>query len=192
MSYLKTTTYKILPRGSYKIIRNCSGCGSKSTYQNTEHFRVNANGSQIDVWLIYQCEKCRHTYNLTVYERVKPTAIPVDEYPLFLANDSDLALKYGTDRKLFSANKAEIDGNDIEYELIPEETSEQHSKIIINNPYELKLRTYKILVELLGITRSKVRQLEKDGIIDYEQKYLSRQIEITINDIDNYTNNQEN
>ena len=180
MSYSNRTTYKIIPRGSYKIIRNCSGCGGKSTYQNTERFRVNANGNRIDVWLIYLCEKCRHTYNLTVYERVKPASIPTDEYALFLANDGDLALKYGTDRQLFIRNKAEIDGNDINYELIPNETADVQSKLIIENPYELKVRTDKVAAELLGITRSKIKQLEKSGLIEYEQNYLGRQTEIIV------------
>ncbi len=179
MSYL-TTTYRILPRGSYKIIRNCSGCGGKSTYQNTRNFRVNANGNRIDVWLIYQCEKCRHTYNLTVYERVRPTFIAAEEYALFLANDRELAQKYGTDRQLFVKNKAQIDGNDMDYQLIQEEIIETQSKIIIENPYDLKIRTDKVMAELLGITRSRIKQLEKSGLIIYGQNYLGRQTEIII------------
>lgn len=74
MSYCKKI-YKIPPKTSYKIIRNCAGCGEKSDYINTERFRVNANGNKIDVWLIYQCEKCKYTYNLTVYERINPKLI---------------------------------------------------------------------------------------------------------------------
>ncbi len=75
MHYLKKIEYKIMPRKSFRVIRNCSGCGKKTHFINTERFRVNANGNKIDVWLIYQCENCKHTCNLTVYERQKPSSI---------------------------------------------------------------------------------------------------------------------
>ncbi|MDY2783843.1 MAG: DUF1062 domain-containing protein, partial [Candidatus Pseudoruminococcus sp.] len=83
MSYSNTTEYVIIPKDSYAIIRGCAKCGSKSRFVNTNKFRVNANGSKIDIWLIYQCEKCRHTLNLTVLERVSPNEIG-ENYKRFL------------------------------------------------------------------------------------------------------------
>ena len=80
MSYLKKIEYEIVLDKSFKVVRNCSGCGMKTNYINTKRFRVNANGSKLDVWLIYQCEKCKHTYNLTIYERQKTISIPKEEY----------------------------------------------------------------------------------------------------------------
>ena len=50
-------------------------------------FRASINGNQLDVWLIYQCAKCKHTYNLSIYERVKPTELEQQEYQLFLENN---------------------------------------------------------------------------------------------------------
>lgn len=98
MSYCRKM-YNIIPETSYKIIRNCANCGRKSEYINTNCFRVNANGNKVDVWLIYQCERCRHTCNLTVYERVNPKLIK-EEYEKFLGNDIELSLQYGTDKVL--------------------------------------------------------------------------------------------
>ena len=77
MSYLKKIEYEIIPKESFMVIRNCSGCGRKSYFKNTKRFRVNANGNKLDVWLIYQCEKCRHTLNLTIYERQKASSVQV-------------------------------------------------------------------------------------------------------------------
>ena len=94
---------------SYKIVRNCGKCGCKRKYINTKRFRVNANGNKVDVWLIYQCEKCKHTYNLTIYERIRPTAIDSQEYERFLANDEELAEIYGIDKQLFAKNRAVIE-----------------------------------------------------------------------------------
>ena len=97
-------------------------------YVNTGRFRVNANGRRIDVWLIYQCEKCKHTLNLSIYERVNPEMIPGDEYKKFLANDEGCALEYGTNYPLFAKNKAQICDEKIEY-LIKEEIVPQKENL---------------------------------------------------------------
>ena len=51
------------------VLHRCGGCGKKQPFVNTGKFRVNANGSRLDVWLIFRCSKCKHSWNLTVYER---------------------------------------------------------------------------------------------------------------------------
>ena len=91
-----------------KIFHRCGGCGKKKQFINTGKFRVNANGSRVDVWLIYQCERCKHSWNLTIYERKRPSQIDPEEYELFLENDTELACKYGNDRGFLKRNRAEF------------------------------------------------------------------------------------
>ena len=57
---------------------------------------------------IYRCAKCKHSWNLTIYERKKPTKITPDEYTLFLENDMELACKYGNDVGFLKRNNAEF------------------------------------------------------------------------------------
>lgn len=76
------------------VIRNCSGCGKKSYFINMKRFRVNTNGNRLDVWLIYQCENCKHTYNFTIHERAKVSSLPEKEYQHLLSNDERLAEMY--------------------------------------------------------------------------------------------------
>lgn len=90
------------------IFHHCSKCGKKKRFINTGKFRVNANGRRVDVWLIYQCEKCRKTWNLTVYERKRPEQISAEEYQRFLDNDFELAMQYGNDKSFLKRNKAEM------------------------------------------------------------------------------------
>ncbi len=85
----------------YKVIHNCGQCGKKMTFISTRRFRVNANKNKLDVWLIYQCKKCRHTLNIPIYERAAPQKIPKELYESFLANDEALAIRYGSDTALF-------------------------------------------------------------------------------------------
>lgn len=215
MSYLNKRTYKIVPTETFKIIRNCPGCGCKMPYNSTGNFRVNANGNQLDVWLIYQCLKCRHTYNLTIYERVKPADLKREEYQSFLNNDQETAFQYGLNREVFSKNKAEIIWDDICYDVIlvdkkcygksiaqmlsiekvqdkevPEKIQgvgtdqtgiEEEMKIfVVENPYGLKVRTDRLAAGILQITRSKVKKLIKEGILEIQQDSIGKVIEIKI------------
>ena len=85
----------------YKVIHKCGHCGRKMTFVSTRRFRVNANKNKLDVWLFYQCEKCKHTLNIPIYERILPQKIPRELYEGFLANDEELAVQYGSDAGLF-------------------------------------------------------------------------------------------
>ena len=81
----------------YTVIHRCGGCGKKMPFVSTRRFRVNANKNKLDIWLIYQCRRCRHTLNIPIYERVSPRKISAELYEKFLANDEDLAMQYGCD-----------------------------------------------------------------------------------------------
>lgn len=185
MSYTKKIEYRVKPLKSYEILRNCSGCGGKTVFTNTNRFRVNANGNKVDVWLIYQCSKCRHTYNVTIYERQKPGSIPSEEFLGFQNNSPELAFRYGTDSGLFKKNKAEIDWSRAEYtyELLGSNlphTLPAGSEIIVYNDYCLKLRSDKILSELLGLSRSRLKNLLDNEIISVTEHKQDRKTEINI------------
>lgn len=91
-----------------KVFYKCSGCGKKMQFVNSGRFRVNANGNCVDVWLIYRCIKCKHSLNLTIYERRKPNRIPQGEYQMFLQNDEGLAESYGNDKAFLKRNRVEF------------------------------------------------------------------------------------
>lgn len=189
MSYLRKIEYRMVPQGAYQIIRNCSGCGCKMEYHNTHDFRVNANGNQIDVWLIYQCSKCKHTYNLSIYERVRPNQIPKDLYQKFLANDRELAETYGCDKTLFARNKAEIDWEHATYQIEGTKLEElkEGDLLEIGNPLEVRVRTDKLVAELIGITRGKLKKMLQEGAINIEERALEKKILVQINK--NFTRN---
>ena len=177
MSYLKKIEYEIVPKESFTVIRNCSGCGRKSYFKNTKRFRVNANGNKLDVWLIYQCEKCRHTLNLAIYERQRVSSVPEKEYQCFLRNDEELAERYGIDLRLFAKNRAEIDfvRTDYQYVKLSEETEtdvyEGQAAIIIHNPYGLKIRPEKQAAEILKVSGSQAKKMIENEKI--QVKYTS-------------------
>lgn len=180
MCYDNCVIWDIMPKESFKIIRNCPKCGYKSKYINTESFRVNANGKSVDVWLIYQCEKCKSTLNIEIYERIPVNKISTSEYEKFLSNNKELAFYYGVDREVLKKNKAEIETEDISYEIVKsiEDTDKKRQKdqsIIIKNQFQLKLRVDKIISEQLNISRQKVKFLIENGeIYDTQGNELKR------------------
>lgn len=93
---------------SLKVYHRCGGCSKKQEFINSGKFRVNANGNRVDVWLIYRCKKCKHSWNLTIFERTKPSKINQEEYELFMDNDYELAMKYGNDMYFLKKNNAEF------------------------------------------------------------------------------------
>lgn len=93
---------------SLRVYHRCGGCGKRQEFVNSGKFRVNANGNRVDVWLIYRCRKCKHSWNLTIYERVKPSRIVPDEYESFMDNDSSLAKQYGNNINFLKRNNAEF------------------------------------------------------------------------------------
>lgn len=170
MSYLKIE-YEIVPTESFCVIRGCSGCGRKTHFRNTQKFRVNANGNRVDVWLIYQCEHCKHTLNLAVYERQKVSSVPKAEYEAFLSNDAQLAQQYGKTLSLFQKNKAAVDFERMNYsyvklhETIQDSGSDKSMELTIHNPCGLKIRPEKQIADVLGLSRSQVKKRMAQGEI---------------------------
>lgn len=170
MSYVNKTEYMIIPTNTFNILRGCAGCGYKQTFICKENFRVNANGNFLDVWLIYGCNKCGHTYNLPIYERVKADKIPKNEYQSFIENNEKTVFRYGTDKSVFTKNRAEIDWNTAEYKVTPmNENKPDFSKmpvlIELYNFYDIPVRADKIAADILQMSRSKVTQLVNEGLL---------------------------
>lgn len=177
MSYLKKIEYEIILKDSFWVARNCPKCGRKTHYITTKKFRINANGNKLDVCLIYQCAECKHTLNLAIYKRQKVSSIPKEEYQCFLDNKEQLAEMYGKNIRLFQRNKAEIDYEKLYYDYVKlPETMEYNPvdqiTVVINNPYQLKIRPEKQIAEVLGLSRSKAKGLLEKGQIVLEPERL--------------------
>ena len=97
--------YWIKSEQSFEILHACAGCKRKQSFVNTGYFRVNANSNKLDVWLIYQCQKCRHTLNIPIFERISPAKLDRELYEKFLENNAELAEEYGKSFSFFKSKK---------------------------------------------------------------------------------------
>lgn len=196
MSYLKIE-YEIVPTESFCVVRNCSGCGRKTHFRNTQKFRVNANGSRLDVWLIYQCGRCRHTLNLAIYERQKVSAVPKTEYEAFLRNDAQLAQQYGKTLSLFQKNKAAVDFEQMNYSYVKLRETTQNgdsdtpTALTIHNPCGLKIRPAKQIAAVLGLSRSQVKKRMAQGEIVIEETEFGKSLNFYIPHCIIYTGGQK-
>lgn len=173
MSYLKKYEWELMPKDLPLVKRNCPKCNEKTHYINSEKFRVNANKNNIDVWLIFQCEKCKSTFNMTIYERTKPSDIKKEEYENFLSNDNTLAREYAFNLSIYNKNKAEIVLDDIGYKFIQKELKEysvNKNELIIQIicKYPIELRLDKLLSDRLGVSRSQIKKMHEKGVIFFK------------------------
>ena len=93
---------------SIRAYHQCGHCHKKMEFVSTGRFRVNANGSLIDVWLIFQCAKCGHTLNLSIYRRKRAATLAAGEYEAFLDNDSTTVARYAADTAFLKRNGLEL------------------------------------------------------------------------------------
>lgn len=161
---IKKITWTVVPEGQPRVIKRCSKCGADASFANTGKFRVNANKKHLDIWLIYACEACKSTYNLSVYERIKPQDLPNTLLEKYMRNDQDLASEVGFDLGLHNRNQVKLDLEHLNYSVegeIPEGEGEVLLEIKCSHPLEVRLD--KILSQKLGISREQVKKRALKG-----------------------------
>ncbi len=165
----KTILWEIVPLNQPTITKNCSKCSTKCTFITTGNFRINANQSKVDVWLIYQCRKCKTTWNMPIFSRVNPTSIPPDLYRKFLCNDEELARKYAFDANIHAQNNVNLEYEEVEYEvsggIIRLTDLKESIQVQLMCNYPMDIRVDKILSRKLGISRSSIKRLGLCGKI---------------------------
>lgn len=160
MCYLKEYKLEIKLNEVQCVKRKCPKCNKVTSYINSNKFRVNANKENIDIWIIYLCEKCKKAWNIPVYERINHNSIDKEQYELFMNNDKELAKKYGV--RMSGKNKVndKVANYYIEKVKVREELNDKDLFIIdIINKSNIKIRTDKLLAENFNMSRSKVKSM---------------------------------
>ncbi len=155
----------IKPIETPKVLRSCPKCGGVRKFACSGNFRVNANGRNLDVWLIYKCEACDFTWNMAVLSRVKPEQIEKTLYAAFVANDPDTARRYAFDKSLLAQNHAAANCSELGYTL-EKQLVDGGNAVELTCGYDIGLRLDKVISEGLGISRSRAKTLlEQNGLL---------------------------
>lgn len=170
----ETILWEVIPQNEPTVLKNCPKCNGHAIFENSGKFRVNANQSKLDVWLIYQCRKCKSTWNMTLLTRVSPKDIDETLYKKFLDNDRILARHYAFDISTHMQNKSMLNYDEISYEIIGEsvdlENLKQIASIRLQCDYPFDIRVEKILREKLGISRARIKKLVEKNLIRCEEE----------------------
>jgi len=183
-------TWKVIPSTEPIVIRNCPKCGCHSEYESTGNFRVNANQNHIDVWLIYQCNKCKSTWNMEILTRVNSNKIKKSLYLKFLSNDPKLAKEYAFDAAVHSRNKSILNYQKVNYDIEGYDFTLNKLMEVITIElicdYAIDIRLDKIISRQLGISREEVKQLGisgkliVEGVKDISKAKLKSKITLTL------------
>ena len=160
-------TCNIVPTNTPLIIRHCSKCNRKMEFYCSEKFRMNANQTRVDIWLIYKCSKCDTTLKLTISKGIKPNDISSVLFDQFTNNDVQLAWKYAFDLNFLKQNACVVQYTNVKYRvegLEPHDWSKS-TLVHLNSTYIFNLKLSSFLAGILGISISKLRTIVDDGLI---------------------------
>ena len=152
---LKTT-------GTPLIKRPCGRCGAAQSFISTGKFRLNANGSRLDAWLIYACITCGKRWNRTVFERKPISDLAQDQLIALQENDKALARQIAIN----TGNGEAV--QEVEFSILSQLRSSASGDgsgvaIVINNPDQCNIRLDRILSRGLALSRSKIYDLARCG-----------------------------
>ena len=153
--------WSLEPLESPKILKKCAKCGKIQNFINSNCFRINANENLQDIRLIYHCEKCNTTYNLSVLERTKISDIDPIILEKYKHNDSILARKISLDKSILKSNNIIADWNQIPVHVNKSIISSSTNKdiLIIKNNFNLNIRIDKLLSNNSSLSRKKIIDL---------------------------------
>lgn len=83
--------WHVRPLAAPQLLRHCRACAATRVHVSCERFRVNAQQRRLDVWLLYRCATCAHTWKRSVLRRVSPDALAPGRLEQFLRDDLDTA-----------------------------------------------------------------------------------------------------
>ena len=162
---LSKTTWRIVPNGTPAIIRRCSKCNRKIEYYCSEKFRVNANQTRVDIWLIYKCTKCDSTWKLTIEKGVRPRDIPAELFERFINNDRALAWQYAFDRRFLKENACVVDYANVEYSVEGFEVWDGPLLVHLKSPFIFELKLSALLAKVLCVSVGQIRKFVEEGLI---------------------------
>lgn len=157
--------WTVRPVSAPVVRRACPKCGGQADYKNTGNFRINANQRHLDIWLIYQCAKCKSTWNLTVHTRIKAGKLPPALFERFVHNDPQLALELGLDRQLLEKNRVQADFDQVAYRVEGPElpVGAGRCRVTLQAEAALGIRLDRLLAQKFSLSRSAVERLFREG-----------------------------
>lgn len=147
--------------------RNCRRCGEARPFRSSEKFRVNANGKQVEAWLIYNCAVCDSTWNRPVLERRNVGSVDPSFLEALRRNDAALARRLARDpggRHGSTATAGASAEVSVRKEMLVEAPpSVCRLAVHLAVPRPVALRLDRLLAREFGLSRKRLQALQKAG-----------------------------
>ncbi|MET9630960.1 DUF1062 domain-containing protein [Lentzea sp. NPDC006480] len=144
------------------IVKTCVSCGH-SRHHATGKIRVNANGKQLDVWLLIGCERCDRTSKVPVHERVHVSALDHDRLVRFEDNDPAIVRELvHAQRKLDWTGTWELETDLPFYEI---EKATERLEVLVRFELPAPIRVEQLLSRGFNLNRPAVKRLVDNGRI---------------------------
>lgn len=147
---------------------NCNGCGGQRAFRSSGKARLNANGRQLDAWLIYRCVDCDKTWNRPIFERrnirdIEPRILAAlqSNDPLWIQAEA-----FNLDALRRKAQRIdEFPECGIAKDLLSEACDWTHLEIELTVPLPASLRLDRLLASELGLSRTRLQTLHGQGVL---------------------------
>ncbi|MFC3057387.1 DUF1062 domain-containing protein [Paenirhodobacter populi] len=167
-----SVVWRIEPVSPPRPRRNCSTCGDSRLFRSSGKIRLNANGRRLDAWLIYKCDSCEKTWNLSLVERVAVTSIA----------ERDLRAMHGSDPAWVREREFDLatlgrycDRIDIPPDLTVTKIVEGDLagawsviELAINVQRRTGQRLDRLLARELKLTRSELQSMQRAGGLQFD------------------------
>jgi hypothetical protein len=144
------------------IVKTCVSCGH-TRHHATGKIRVNANGKQLDVWLLIGCKRCDRTSKIPVHERVHVSALDHGRLVRFEENDPAIVRELvHVQRRLDWTGTWELETDLPFYEV---EKATERLEVLVRFELPAPIRVEKLLTKGFGLSRPAVKRMAEDGRI---------------------------
>lgn len=147
---------------------SCNGCGGPRAFRASGKARLNANGRNLDAWLIYRCVDCDKTWNRPIFERRNIRDIEPRMLAALQSNDPlwIRAEAFNLDALRRKAQRIdEFPECGIARDILSEACDWTHLEIELMVPFPASLRLDRLLASELGLSRARLQVLHDRGAL---------------------------
>lgn len=173
MSGILRVRWTVTPKGAPQPLIDCNRCGCRKPFQSSGKFRLNAHRKRLDAWLIYKCTSCQSTWNCPVLERKNIREINPATMQALQCNSKLLARELAFDGvrlRRHTDTVEECNDADVCKEIVSGSAKPCLGlEILLVMPFHIPLRTDRLLARELRLSRTQLRNLEKNGYLYVKQ-----------------------
>jgi hypothetical protein len=167
MSNTRRVRWTVTPIMAPRPWLSCGRCHAIKPFACSGKIRLNANGKQLDAWLIYRCADCDKTWNRPIFERRNVKDIDPAALRSLQSNDKEWVRAIAFDLQFLRRRSSRVEefvDVEVRKTILVEATQPWSAlEIVLAVPTPTSLRLDRLLATEFGMSRAHVTKLERDG-----------------------------